>query len=154
MAGGKCQEIVSTPTPESTSEAAPSTTELAPATTEESSLTAAPATTVESSPTTISAAVSSTVSKTPKATITFRYYPNKPVKSITGKKILLDNKAILMNMCDGIKAFLGEVKQEIQLTKDTANRDAHRAIMCPDGWCMLLLSLLLEISYRRKLNCT
>ncbi|MCJ1245915.1 hypothetical protein MMC30_003119 [Trapelia coarctata] len=35
----------------------------------------------------------------------------------------------------GIKKYLGQVSQEIQLTKSKADQQANRDIMCPDGFC-------------------
>ena len=57
------------------------------------------------------------------------------MRTDTGKRIPLSNKAVLMNMCEGIKKALGVAAQEIQLTKDILGRDARRDVMCPRGWC-------------------
>ncbi|KAF7347981.1 hypothetical protein MSAN_01750200 [Mycena sanguinolenta] len=76
-----------------------------------------------------------TTTKVPKTTITFKYYPNKMVKNSSGKRIPLSNKAILMNMCEGIKKYGGTSANEIQLTKSKANQASNRAIMCPPGFC-------------------
>ncbi|KAF8140695.1 hypothetical protein K438DRAFT_1785462 [Mycena galopus ATCC 62051] len=79
---------------------------------------------------------SPTTTKVPKTTITFKYYPKKMVKNSSGKRIPLSNKAILMNMCEGIKKYLmGTSANEVQLTKSKANQASNRAIMCPPGFC-------------------
>jgi hypothetical protein len=57
------------------------------------------------------------------------------VRTDTGKRIPLSNKAVLINMCEGIKAALGVAAQAIQLTKDIAGRDDRRDEMCPEGHC-------------------
>ena len=40
-----------------------------------------------------------------------------------------------INDQSGIKKYLGQVSQEIQLTKSKAGQKANRDIMCPDGFC-------------------
>lgn len=54
-------------------------------------------------------------------TITFRYDPDRKVPAQNGELYEATNKAVLRNMCEGIKSYLGFVSQSIELTRTDAS---------------------------------
>lgn len=67
--------------------------------------------------------------------IRFRYTPRK-ITGKDGKPYDIANRAVMQNMCLGIRNYLGYYSQSLVLTRtDDKTRKENRRNMCPDRFC-------------------
>jgi hypothetical protein len=68
--------------------------------------------------------------------IAFGYNPDRKVKGKDGQLYEATNRAVLENMCKGIKHYLGYTSQTITLTRTKeSTRKTNRKSMCPKKHC-------------------
>ncbi|KAI9668997.1 MAG: hypothetical protein M1817_005154 [Caeruleum heppii] len=71
-----------------------------------------------------------------KATVTFEHRAKQTVLYRNNrKKYDVNNDALMINMCEGMRKLAGKTTQTVQLTVSRTTRDVSRAAMCPKGFC-------------------